>query len=126
MRYEIAANLTALAHLAFLAFVVFGAFLGRRHRAWKYLHVGAMAYGVAIEVFYWPCPLTYVEQYLRRRAGRGIYEEPFIAHYLNQLIYVDLPQWTLIVAAVVVLAINAALYARRTRSAPPFDGCSGP
>ena len=75
-----------------------------------------MAYGVAIEVFYWPCPLTYLEQYLRLRAGRGIYEEPFIAHYVNQFVYVDLPQWSLIVAALAVLSANALLYTRWSAS----------
>ena len=121
MWYEIAAALTALVHLAFLAFVVFGAFLGRRRRAWKYVHIGAMGYGVAIEVFYWYCPLTLIEQYLRRRAGRGYYEEPFIAHYINQIIYLDVSQAALIAASIVVLAINTLLYihwARRPVSLP--------
>src|SRR3989304_10376805 len=106
MGYEIAATLTALAHFAFLAFVVLGAFRGRRSRPWRYLHWASMTYGILVEVFYWYCPLTYVEQYLRRRAGRGSFEEPFIAHYLNQLIYLQVPQWRLIAAAVVVLGVN--------------------
>ena len=110
MWYEIAADLTAAAHLAFLAFVVFGALVGRRNRWWRMAHLVAMAYGVLIEVFYWYCPLTDLEQYLRRHAGRGSYEEPFIAHYINKFIYLDVPQWSLIVAAMVVLATNAALY----------------
>ncbi|MBI4463168.1 MAG: DUF2784 domain-containing protein [Acidobacteria bacterium] len=76
-------------HLAFLAFVVFGAFLGHPSRFWRYTHIGSMVDGVLIEVFYWYCPLTYVEQYLRRKARRGFYEESFIAHYLNPWIYVE-------------------------------------
>ena len=110
MLYEIAADLTALAHLLFLAFVVFGAFLGRRSRLWRAAHLACMAYGVFIEVFYFYCPLTYLEQYLREKTGRGTYQEPFIAHYLNKLIYVDAPQWSLIVAAVMVFAVNLGVY----------------
>ena len=110
MWYQWAANLTAIVHLAFLIFVVFGAVLGLRHRGWRWAHLGAMVYGVAIEVFYWYCPLTYVEQYLRERSGSGSYTEPFIAHYLNTFIYLDVPQWTLILAAIVVLLINCSLY----------------
>ena len=110
MLYEIAANLIAVIHLAFLAFVIFGAFWGRSSRFWRYLHLGCMVYGVLIEVFYWPCPLTFLEQDLREKAGRGAYAEPFIAHYLNRLIYLDVPQWSLILAAVVVLGGNLSLY----------------
>ena len=116
--YELAANLTALTHFAFLVFVVFGAYLGRRSRPWRYAHMVCMTYGVMIEVFYWYCPLTYVEQTLRKRAGRGFYEEPFIAHYLNQIIYLDLPQWSLILAAMIVLGVNATLYTCWSRSEP--------
>ena len=110
MWYEIAANLTALLHFAFLAFVVFGAILGRRSRPWRYAHLAAMTYGVLIEVFYWYCPLTYVEQYLRRASDGESYEEPFIIHYLNEIIYLEVPQWSLILAAVLVLGTNVTLY----------------
>jgi hypothetical protein len=112
MWYEIAATVTALVHLAFLLFVVFGAILGRRSLGWRVAHVVVMIYGVSIEVFYWYCPLTYLEQYLRRASGGSSYEEPFIVHYLNQIIYLEVPQWSLILAAVVVLAVNAAIYVR--------------
>ena len=110
MSYEIAADLTAAVHFTFIAFVIFGALLGRRSRVWMALHLGTMVYGVMIEVFYWYCPLTVLEQYLRAKAGRGQYEEAFIAHYLNRVIYLDAPQWTLILAAVLVAATNAGLY----------------
>ncbi len=110
MTYEIAADVTALLHLTFLAFVLLGGVLGRRRRTWKVLHLVSMGYGVLIEVFYWYCPLTYVEQYLRHKAGRGTYQEAFIQHYLNKVIYLDAPQWSLILAAVLVLAVNIGFY----------------
>ena len=110
MSYEIAADLTAAVHFTFIAFVIFGVLLGRRSRVWMALHLAAMAYGVMIEVFYWYCPLTVLEQYLRNKAGRGEYQEAFIAHYLNRVIYLDVPQWTLILAAAAVAATNAGLY----------------
>ncbi len=109
--YDFAADLTALLHFGFLAFVVLGALLGRRSGQWRVIHLAAMAYGVLVEVFYWYCPLTYLEQFLRKRSGRGFYEEPFIAHYLNRIIYLEVPQWSLIVAALLVLTGNLWLYA---------------
>ena len=110
MGYELAADLTALIHLAFIAFILFGAFLGRRSRPWRIAHIGCMSYGIVVEAFSWYCPLTYLEQYLRRKAGRGLYEEPFITHYLNQLIYPDVAPWSLVVIAIVVLLANLAFY----------------
>ncbi len=110
MIYEVAADATAVVHLVFILFVIFGAILGHRNRTWRVLHLASMAYGVSIEVFYWYCPLTYLEQYLRTKAGKGSYSEAFIEHYLNKLIYLDVPQWELIVAAALVLGINVGLY----------------
>lgn len=110
MAYELAAGLTALAHFAFILFVIFGALLGRRKRVWRYLHLASMVYGVMIEVFYWYCPLTYLEQYLREKAGADSFEEGFITHYLNKLIYLNAPQWSLILAAAVVLVVNLGFY----------------
>jgi Protein of Unknown function (DUF2784) len=118
MWYEIAADLTAIVHLAFILFVIFGAFLGRRRRWWRLAHFLAMSYGVLVEIFYWYCPLTWLEQYLREGAGRGSYTEPFIAHYLNKFIYLDVPQWTLILAAGVVLGVNLGLYIRWSIQGP--------
>lgn len=110
MWYGLAADAIALVHLTFLLFVVFGVWLGRRSRWWRLAHLAAMAYGVLVEVFYWYCPLTYIEQYLRELAGKGSYSEPFIAHYLNRIIYVDVPQKVLIGAAIVVLGVNSGCY----------------
>ncbi len=115
MLFEIAADITALAHLTFILFVIFGAALvhrslGRRRRVWMALHLASMAYGVMIEVFYWYCPLTVIEQFLRRKAGRGEYNDAFIAHYVNKLVYLDAPQWSLVLAAAIVLVGNLGIY----------------
>ena len=120
MWYALAADFIALLHLAFIVFVVFGALLGRCHRGWLLAHLAAMTYGVLIEVFYWYCPLTYAEQYLRERAGAGVYTEPFIAHYLNKIIYLNVSQGMLILAAIVVLGVNSVIYFYSWRAAKPL------
>src|SRR3990170_981417 len=122
MWYAIAADLIALVHLTFIAFVVFGAVLGRRHRWWCLAHVAAMTYGVLIEIFYWYCPLTYLEQYLREYAGEGSYAEPFIAHYLNKIIYINVSQGSLILAALIVLGANSGLYIQAWRKSRIISG----
>ena len=119
MAYELAADLTALTHFAFLLFIIFGALLGRHKRVWRYLHLASMVYGVMIEVFYWYCPLTYLEQHLREEAGAESFTGGFIAHYLNAVIYINAPQWSLILAAAAVLAVNVGLYVYWFRQPKP-------
>lgn len=122
--YELAADLTALAHAAFVALVIFGALLGRSSRFWRIAHIFSMTYGVLIEIFYWNCPLTLLEQFLRLRAGQGMYSESFIAHYVNQLLYLDVPQWSLIAGAAAVLGTNLALYLIWSRGRHRFPATS--
>lgn len=69
-----------------------------------------MTYGLLIEIFHWVCPLTLVEIELRRRGGLSYYDDSFISHYLQQIIYLDAPRRSLIIAAVVVVTVNIGLY----------------
>jgi hypothetical protein len=108
--YGWAASVTVLLHFLFILFVLFGALLAVRNPRVKYLHWAALTYGLLIEVFNWYCPLTLLEQWLRRAAGAGVYERSFLVHYLERLIYWDLPQWVLIAGAVGVVLANLAFY----------------
>jgi hypothetical protein len=83
-------------HFVFVVFVIFGALLVGKHPRLRYPHWTSLSYGLLVEVFNWYCPLTLLEQYLRARAGRGAYERSFLVHYLDQLIYWDVPQWVLL------------------------------
>ncbi len=69
----------------------------------------------------WPCPLTVAENWLEMQAGAAPYQGGFILHYLDKFVYPDLPPSLLTCAAIVVVAINAAIYVRRfrRRQAPP-------
>jgi hypothetical protein len=87
MWYRVAADLVVAAHLLFICFVVGGAFLAWRwpRIIWVYLPVAV--YGALIEFIGFTCPLTPLENYLRRRAGEAGYRGGFIAHYLLRVIY---------------------------------------
>ncbi len=104
------ADLVMLAHFAFVLFVVLGALLVL-WRGWvAWLHVPCAAYGVAIELFGWICPLTPLERRLRLAAGQGGYEGGFVDHYIGGALYpADWSDIHLLLAAAVVL-VNAALY----------------
>ena len=112
MLYRWAADLTVLLHFLFIVFVIFGVVLVARLPKLKLLHWAALAYGLLVEVFNWYCPLTLIEQQLRRAGGQQAYERSFLVHYLDALIYWDVPQWVLITGAIAVVLANVAVYCR--------------
>jgi hypothetical protein len=103
-------------HLLFIFWVVGGALLTRRRRVLRWLHIISLVYGMLIEALPWPpCPLTVLEGWLEARAGISPYQGSFLVHYLEAAVYPDIPVSTLIAGAVVVCALNLALYAHRYR-----------
>jgi Protein of Unknown function (DUF2784) len=87
MWYRIAADLVVAFHLLFICFVVGGAFLAWRWPKVIWVYLPAAVYGALIEFIGFTCPLTPLENYLRRRAGEAGYRGGFIAHYLLRVIY---------------------------------------
>lgn len=115
--FRILAVLLPLLHLGFILWVIFGALLTRGRRLLTGLHLGALAYGFLIEILPVGCPLTSAEQWARRGAGMAPYPGDFLTHYLELIIYPDVPYEWLIVGAGVVCAVNLAVYARRWQRA---------
>ena len=66
MLYRTLADLLVLAHLAFIVFVVLGGLLALHRRWFALLHLPAAAWGVFIEITGGICPLTPLENELRR------------------------------------------------------------
>jgi hypothetical protein len=87
MIYHLAASLLLIAHLAFVAFVVFGAVLVLRWPKLLWFHVAAVLWGVLVEFSGAICPLTPLEVRLRQLGGDAGYEGDFIAHYLTTILY---------------------------------------
>jgi hypothetical protein len=87
MWYRIAADLVLVIHLLFIGFVVGGAFLAWRWPRVIWVHLPAMVYGALVEFVGFTCPLTPLQNYLRRRGGEPGYGGGFISHYLIQVIY---------------------------------------
>jgi hypothetical protein len=107
------ALLLVASHLAFILFVVGGGFLVRRWPRLAWLHLPCAAWGVFIECSGRVCPLTPLENLLRRRAGQAGYAESFIEHYLLALVYPEgLTPALQLAAAALVVAANALAYGR--------------
>ncbi len=108
--YKWAAEGIVLLHFLWIVFVVTGAFFLWRTRRWKCVHLAAVLYSLAIEIWAWICPLTYLEQWLWVRAGIESYEGSFITHYLEKIIYLGAPQWLLVSAVALLLIVTVYLY----------------
>jgi hypothetical protein len=111
MGWRILADLLVVFHLAFVAFVIFGAFLAWKWRWVIYIHAPALAWGFWVETSGQICPLTPLEIHLRQLAGESGYPGGFLDHYAVSLLYpawLTRPdQWVL---AALLLAINMAAY----------------
>lgn len=111
MEYRIAAAAVLLLHLAFMVFVVAGAMLVLHRRWLAVLHLPAAVWGFWVEVTDAPCPLTYLENWLRMRGGQAGYGEGFVEHYLVATIYpAGLTRGTQFLLAALVVLVNAGLY----------------
>lgn len=124
MPAAIAADAVLLLHLAFIVFAALGALLVLWRARWAWLHLPALAWAVWIVATHGICPLTPLENALRRAAGESGYAGGFIDHYLMPLIYPPglTPQhqnWLAItLAAVNLLLYGFALLRRRSRTPP--------
>jgi hypothetical protein len=109
--YDIMADVVLVLHLCFILFVVFGSLLVHIWSWIIWLHIPSAAWGAIIQFAGWPCPLTPLEQYLRR-LGRGpSYEGGFIDHYVGAIVYPEgIPRDVHILLGVGVVVINLAIY----------------
>jgi hypothetical protein len=113
VRYAGLAAIVLVVHLAFILWVILGALFTRGRPFWSGVHLVTLLYGVVIEAGPWPCPLTVLEQYFERKAGIGSYQQPFLVHYLEAIVYPNISEITLVGCAAAVCTINLGIYARR-------------
>jgi uncharacterized membrane protein YhhN len=122
--YRLLADVVVGVHFVFVLFVVLGGLLVLRWPGVAYLHIPAAVYGAAIEFAGWICPLTPLEQWLRRQAGEAAYSGGFIEHYILPLLYPSaLTREIQLLLGFLVIAVNLAIYGyvfrRRTRPRSP-------
>ena len=115
------ADLVLLVHLLFVVFVVVGGLFVLRWPRLAWVHVPVALYGALIEFAGFICPLTPLENWLRRLGGEAGYEGGFVEHYVTAALYPSgLTREIQIGIGVGVLVLNAVVYAvvmrRRTHA----------
>lgn len=108
MIYRVLADAVVVIHLAYVLFVVFalvaillGAVLGWRwtrnfwFRLVHLLMIGAVVVQAVLGVM---CPLTTLENGLRKSAGEGDYAGSFIGHWAHELLFIEAEPWHFTVA----------------------------
>lgn len=128
------ADVVLALHFLYAGFVVFGfaavgvgAVLGWswvRNRIFRVAHLIAIAIVGVEAVVGWACPLTELEDALRRGAGLGGQEGTFIGRLVSRLLYYDLPVWVFTTAyvALTLLAVALMFWVRPRRPAKPKRG----
>ena len=107
------ADLVLALHLLWILWVIFGALFTGGRVFLTAVHILSLVWGVIVELGPWPCPLTIAEQLFEARAGAQTYSGAFLTHYLERIVYPDLPESVLVVAGLTVCIFNLAVYAWR-------------
>jgi len=121
MLQRVLADVVVVVHLAFVAFVVAGGCLALRWPRVAWVHVPCAAWGAWISFAGWVCPLTPLENALRRAGGEAGYGGGFVEHYLVPVLYPGaLTRAAQIGLGALVVAVNVVAYAavlrRRSRA----------
>ncbi|MFF2550432.1 DUF2784 domain-containing protein [Nocardia sp. NPDC058058] len=88
MLYRLLADVTAVVHFLFVAYVVVGGLIAWRWPRTIWLHLAAVAWGFSTILFGFDCPLTNLENWARHKAGdAGLPSTGFIDHYITGVLY---------------------------------------
>lgn len=111
MLYSVLADAVLLFHFAFILFVGGGGLLVVWWKRAMWIHLPVAAWGIWIELSGNICPLTPLENDLRRMAGEEGYAGGFIEHYLLPLIYPPgLTREVQLAIAALVVVLNLGVY----------------
>ena len=106
------ADLVVVVHFSFVVFVVLGGALALRWPRMAWLHIPAVLWGAFVEFSGWICPLTPLENALRRQAGQAEYQGDFLERYVLRVLYPDgLTRTDQLMLGTIAILINVSMYA---------------
>ena len=111
VNYGRLAELVVVLHCCFVLFVLFGGVLALRWPKVVWIHLPAAAWGALISFAGWVCPLTPLENWLRRQGGAAGYEGGFVEHYILPVLYPrGLTPGIQVALGVIVILLNVLIY----------------
>lgn len=110
MIYRNLADLVLILHFCFVLFVVFGGLLALRRRYILWLHFPAIFWGILVEFFQLPCPLTDLENWFKRLGGEQGYEGGFIEYYVSAILYAHVTPQLQMMLGFALIFINSLIY----------------
>jgi hypothetical protein len=123
MFYRAAGDLVVLLHFFWILFLIFGAFPGRKYLPVKILHIAGLSFAFIMQIFGWYCPLTDLEIWLKNRYEPSVtYKGSFIIHYVEKIVYIELPPWIIFLLTVILIAISVLIYHRGKTNRGNPDG----
>jgi len=126
--YRLLADTVMVVHFAFLGYVLAGGFLAWRWPRAIWPHLLLAGWGGGAIVFRLNCPLTWLEDRARRRAGGPGLPDGFVDHYLTGVLYPRRLAGLVLLLVVLVVAVSwsgaLVLLVRRRRDGHPARGRS--
>jgi hypothetical protein len=134
MFWRIIADLIVLVHFLFVVFMVVGflftfaavVYVFRRHgrferffgwKVFRWVHVCGIAFVGSLAALERYCPLTILENSLRSRSQNGgQYTGSFIVHYVEKLLYPNVPSIAILIPTIFVAVFTILFFALR----PPW------
>jgi len=113
MFHKVLADFVVSVHFLWIFFLIFGALLGVRNKAIKYLHLSGLLFAILLQIFGWYCPLTHLEVWLRSRHNPSIaYAGSFIIHYVERLVYLEISTTVVLALTIFLSLFNLWVYSR--------------
>ena len=117
MVYKVLADIVVFVHFLWILFLIFGVFWGIRNQTAKVIHLSALVFAIIIQVFNWYCPLTDLEVWLRTKHDLTLsYTGSFITHYVEKIVYIELPRSLIFTLSIFLGGISSWLYLRKKKS----------
>lgn len=111
MFWRVAADVVVGVHLLWIVFIILGALPGKRWLIVRLFHLASIIFSLLLQTFGWICPLTHLEVWLRQQQAKALgYSGSFIAHYLEEIIYLDASPIHIFIGTLVVIALSLVLY----------------